>query len=33
MILSEYQSKTGITNLDKNSADLVDFLTNLMLKK
>ena len=31
--LSDYQSQTGITNLDKNSADLVDFLSKLDAEK
>jgi capsular exopolysaccharide synthesis family protein len=31
--LSNYQSQTGITNLDKNSTDIVDFLSSLEREK
>ncbi len=31
--LSSYQSQTGITNLDKNSANMVDFLSKLETEK
>jgi tyrosine-protein kinase Etk/Wzc len=31
--LSDYQSSTGISNLDKNSSDLVTFLSNLEAEK
>ncbi len=31
--LSAYQSQTGLTNLDKNSSNLIDFLSNLEAEK